>query len=164
KVGMVSIPSTYSSPNTTITIIGSVCASIDTNSFKYSTLIGAEQFIKNFAYAGTVGSTGTDIMNKYYATEPMYVLGCDLQVGTVASTSGTTTLDLNKNGTTFMTTKATLAYNVASSPTPFTADTATTLALGDYVTVDIDGVTSTTFPVDLYVQLYLVPQRYLTLS
>ena len=36
KWGMVSIPSTYSSPNTTITIIGCVCNSIDTDSFKYS--------------------------------------------------------------------------------------------------------------------------------
>ena len=164
KVGMVSIPSTYSSPNTTITIIGDTCASIDTDTFKYSVILGAEPYIAKFAYAGTVGAVATDVMNAYYATEPMKVIGVDLQVGTVASTSGTTTLNLNKNGTTFMTTKATLAYNVASSPTPFTADTATSLALGDRVSVDIDGVTSTTFPVDLYVQLYLFPTRYLSLT
>jgi hypothetical protein len=164
KVGMVSIPSTYSSPNTTITIIGDTCASIDTGTFKYSVILGVEPYIAKFAYAGTVGAVATDVMNAYYAPEPMKVIGVDLQVGTVASTSGTTTLDLNKNGTTFMTTKATLAYNVASSPTPFTADTATALALGDKVTVDIDGVTSTTFPVDLYVQLYLFPTRFLTLE
>ncbi len=164
KVGMVSIPSTYSSPNTTITIIGDTCASIDSGTFKYSVILGAEPYIARFAYAGTVGATATDVMNAYYATEPMRVIGVDLQVGKVASTSGTTTLDLNKNGTTMFTTKATLAYNVASSPTPFTADTATSLALGDRVSVDIDGVTSTTFPVDLYVQLYLFPTRFLTLE
>ena len=164
KVGMVSIPSTYSSPNTTITIIGDTMASIDSGTFKYSVILGAEPYIAKFAYAGTVGATGTNVMNAYYATEPMRVIGVDLQAGAVALNSGTTTLDLNKNGTSFMTTKATLAYNVASSPTPFTANTATALALGDKVTVDIDGVTSTTFPVDLYVQLYLFPSRFLTLS
>ena len=164
KWGMVSIPSTYSAPNTTITIIGCVCASIDANSFKYSSIIGVEQFQKNFAIAGGIGAVDTNVANAYYATEPMYVIGADLQVGTVASTSGTTTVDINKNNTSFMTTKATLAYNVASSPTPFTADTATTLALGDKVTIDIDGVTATTIPQDLYLQLYVVPQRYFTLS
>jgi hypothetical protein len=163
KVAMVSIPSTVST-DTTITFIGDTMASIDSGTFKYSVILGAEPYIARFAYAGTVGAVATDVMNAYYAPEPMKVIGVDLQVGTVASTSGTTTLDLNKNGTTFMTTKATLAYNVASSPTPFTADTATALALGDKVTVDIDGVTSTTFPVDLYVQLYLFPTRFLTLE
>lgn len=162
RVAMVSIPSTYGSPNTTITIIGDTMASIDSSSLKYAQ-IGAEPFQKNFAVAGTIGATGTNVANTYYATEPMRVIGADLQVGTVASTSGTTTVDINKNGTTFMTTKATLAYNVASSPTPFTADSATSFALGDKVTLDIDGVTSTTFPVDLYLNLYVFPTRYLSL-
>lgn len=162
KVGMVSIPSTYSDPNTTITIIGCVCASIDANSFKYSSIIGVEQFQKNFAIAGGIGAVATNVANAYYATEPMYVIGADLQVGT-AGTTNSTTIDLNKNGTTMFTTKPTLATTVASSPTPFTADTATTLALGDKVTVDIDAV-QTTVAQDLYVQLYVVPQRYFSLS
>jgi len=162
KVGMVSIPSTYSSPNTTITIIGDVCASIDTGTFKYSSLIGAEQFITKFAYAGNVGATATDVMNAYYATEPMKVIGVDLQAGT-AGTTNNTTVDLNKNGTTMFTTKPTLATTVASSPTPFTADTTSSLALGDKVTIDIDAI-QTTAAVDLYVQLYLFPTRFLTLS
>ena len=162
KVGMVSIPSTYSSPNTTITIIGDVCASIDTGTFKYSSLIGAEQFIIKFAYAGTVGATATDVMNAYYATEPMKVIGVDLQAGT-AGTTNNTTVDLNKNGTTMFAVKPTLATTVASSPTPFTADTTSSLALGDKVTIDIDAI-QTTPAIDLYVQVYTFPTRYLSLT
>ena len=160
RCGMVSIPSTYSNPNTTITIIGDVMASIDASSLKYCS-IGAEMFLKNFAIAGTIGATGTDNANAYYATEPMRVIGADLQVGT-AGTTNSTTIDINKGGVTMFTTKPTLASTVASSTTPFTADGATSLALGDKVTIDIDAV-QTTKAVDLYVQLYLFPTRYLSL-
>ena len=162
KWGMVSIPSTYSSPNTTITIIGCTCASIDTDSFKYSSIIGVEQFQKNFAVAGTIGATGANVANAYYATEPMYVIGADLQVGT-AGTTNSTTIDINKGGTTMFTVKPTLATTVAASTTPFTADTATSLALNDKVTIDIDEI-QTTAAIDLYVQLYVVPQRYFSLT
>jgi hypothetical protein len=61
------------------------------------------------------------------------------------------------------TTKPTLATTVAASPTPFTADNATALALNDKVTLDIDAI-QTTAAVDLYVKLYVVPTRYLFLS
>jgi hypothetical protein len=159
---MVSIPSTYSSPNTTITIIGCVCASIDDNILMYSNIIGVEQFQKNFVVAGNIGAVVTNVSNAYYATEPMYVFGADLQVG-VAGTTNATTIDINKNGTTMFSTKPTLATTIASSPTPFTANTATTLALGDKITIDIDAV-QTTRAQDLYVQLYVMPQRYFTLN
>lgn len=162
KIGMVSIPSTYSSPNTTITIIGDTCASIDSNSFKYSVILGAEPYIVKFAIAGTIGATATDAANAYYATEPMRVLGADLQVGT-AGTTNSTTIDINKGGTTMFTTKPTLASTVATSATPYTADTATSLALADKVTIDIDAV-QTTAAIDLYVQLYLFPTRYLSFT
>ncbi len=87
----------------------------------------------------------------------MRVLGADLQVGT-AGTTNSTTIDINKGGTTMFTTKPTLATTVATSPTPFTADSATSLALADKVTVDIDAV-QTTAAIDLYAQLYLWPTR-----
>ena len=162
RCGMVSIPSTYGAPNTTITIIGDVMASIDAGTLYYSAF-GVEMFQKNFAVAGTIGATGTDVTNAYYATEPMRVLGADLQVGT-AGTTNSTTIDINKNGTggTMFTSKPTLASTVATSPTPFTADTATSLALGDKVTIDIDAI-QTTQAIDLYVQLYVFPTRYLNL-
>ena len=154
---MVSIPSTYSAPNTTVTIVGDTMASIDASSLKYA-MIGAEVFSKRFALAGTIGATGTDVANAYYAEEPYRVFGADLQVGT-AGTTNNTTIDLMKNGTTMFTTKPTLATTVASSPTPFTADTATSLALGDRVRLDVTAV-QTTPAIDLYVQLYVMPTRY----
>jgi len=160
KVGMVSIPSTYSSPNTTITIIGDVCASIDTGTFKYSSLLSV--FKKSFAIAGNIGATGTDIANAWYADKPYKVIGAELSVGT-AGTTNNTTIDINKGGTTMFTTKPTLATTVAFATTPFTVDTATSLALGDKVTIDIDAV-QTTAAIDLYTDLILFETRFLTLS
>ena len=160
KVAMVSIPATYSSPNTTVTVIGDTMASIDANSLKYC-LIGVEAFTARFGTAGNIGAVATDITNAFYATEPCRVIGADLQVGT-SGTTNSTTIDVNKNGTTMFTTKPTLATTVASSPTPFTADSGTSLALGDRVSIDLDAV-QTTNAVDLYVQLYLFPTRYLNL-
>lgn len=159
RCAMVSIPSTYSAPNTTITIIGDTMASIDASSLKYA-MLPAE--IKDFNIAWTIWVTGTDVARAYYAPFPMRVIWADLQVWT-AWTTNNTTVDINKWGTTIFTTKPTLATTVASSPTPFTADTATSLALWDKVTIDIDAV-QTTSAVDLYVQLYLFPTRYLSLT
>lgn len=162
RTAMVSIPSTFSSPNTTITIVGDTMASIDASSLKYAQ-IWVEAFMARFAIAGTIGATTTGwdaagAANAYYATEPMRVLAADLQVGT-AWTTNNTTIDFNKNATTMFTTKPTLATTVASSPTPFTADSATSLALGDKVTIDIDAI-QTTAAIDLYAQLYLWPTRF----
>lgn len=161
RCAMVSIPSTYSNPNTTITIIGDTMASIDASSLKYG-MIGTEMFMQQFNVAWTIWATWTDVSKAYYANEPMRVIWADLQVWT-AWTTNNTTVDINKWGATMFTTKPTLATTVASSPTPFTADTATSLALWDKVTIDIDAV-QTTSAVDLYVQLYLFPTRYLSLT
>ena len=161
RCAMVSIPPTYSNPNTTFTIVGDTMASIDASSLKYA-MIGVDPFTRKFAIAGTIGATGTNIANAWYAEQPFRVLAADLSVGT-AGTTNSTTIDINKAGTTMFTTKPTLATTVASSPTPFTADTATSLALGDKVTVDIDAV-QTTAAIDLYVSFYVFPTRYLYLT
>lgn len=158
-LGMV-VSSTYSSPHTTVTIIGDVCAA-GSSAFKYA-MTGAEPFVARFAVAGTIGAVADDVMNAYYATEPMRVLGADLQAGT-AGTTNSTTIDIDKATTTMFTTKPTLATTVASSPTPFTADDNTSLALGDRVRINIDAV-QTTAAIDLYVQLYLFPIRLLSLT
>lgn len=158
-VGMVSIPSTYSAPNTTITIIGDVC-SADATDFSYC-LLPVETM--NFAVAGTLGATGTDVANAHYARMPYRVLGADLQHGTAGVTT-TFVSDINKAGTSMFTTKPSLATTVASSPTPFTADDNTSLALGDKVTIDIDTINTGTLAIDLYVQLYVIPSRLLTLE
>jgi hypothetical protein len=157
KVGMVSIPSTESGGTTTITIIGDTCGA-DATDFKYC-LLPAE--VAKFAIAGTIGATASDVANAFYARYPYRVIGADLQVGT-AGTTNSITIDINKGGTTMFTTKPTLATTVATSPTPFTADDNTSLALADKITIDIDAV-QTTAAVDLYAQLYLVPTRYLDL-
>lgn len=159
KWGYVSIPSTFSSV-TTITFIGCTCASIDSNSFKYSNIVSAVK--KPFAYAGAVGATGTDVANAWYADKPYNVFGAELSVGS-AGTTNSTTIDLNKNGTSMFTTKPTLASTVAFATAPFTADTAMTLALGDKVTKDIDAV-QTTPAQGLYSDLLLLETRYLSLT
>lgn len=152
------VSSAYSSV-TTVTIVGDTMASIDASSFYRCSVAATE---KRFAVAGAIGATGTDVADAYYATEPMRVLAADIQVGT-AGTTNSTTVDINKAGTTAFTTKPTLASTVAYSSTPFTADTATSLAIGDKVTLDIDAVQSTA-ATDLYVQLYLFPTRYFALA
>lgn len=157
KVGMVSIPSTESGGTTTITIIGDTCGAGATT-FKYC-LLPAE--VANFAVAGTIGATAADVANAFYARYPYRVIGADLQVGT-AGTTNNSTADIKVGGTSVFATKPTLATTVASSPTPFTADNNTSLALGNKVTIDIDAVQSTP-AVDLYIQLYLMPTRYLDL-
>ena len=159
RCAMVSIPSTYSAPNTTITIIGDTMASIDASSLKYcfDTLEEAK-----FAYAWSIWATWTDVANAYYAKRPYRVIWADLNVWT-AWTTNSTTVDINKWGTTMFTTKPTLATTVASSPLPFTADSGTSLALWDKVTLDIDAV-QTTNAVDLYVYLYLFPTYKLSLT
>ena len=160
KVGMISIPSTYSDPNTTITIIGCVCASIDTDTFKYSTILSPEK--KKFVIAGNIGAVATDVANAWYADKPYHVIGAELSVGT-AGTTNNSTIDFNKSGTTMFTTKPTLGTTVAFATTPFTADTATTLSLGDKVTLDIDAV-QTTPAIDLYADLIVFESRFLTLE
>ncbi len=160
KVGMQSIPQTYGAPNTTFTIIGDTMASIDAGTLKYC--VGAEAFSWRFAAAGAIAAVVADATNARYAEEPMRVIGADLQTGT-AGTTNATTIDINKGATTMFTTKPTLATTVASSPTPFTADNGTSLALGDKVTVDVDAV-QTTAAIDLYVTLYVLPTRFLYLT
>lgn len=159
RVGMIAIPSTYGAPDTTVTIIGDTMASIDASSLKYA-LADATKIL--FAVAGTIGATGTDVSMSYYAEYPYRVIGADIYTGT-AGTTNNTTADVNKNGTSMFTTKPTLATTVAASPTPFTADSGTSLALNDKVTIDVDAI-QTTAAVDLYVKLYLFPERMLHLG
>lgn len=159
KVGMVSIPSTYSAPNTTVTIIGDTMASIDSNSLYYCTQEVTR--IKLQPFKGTA-ATGTDQFGQLYAEWPMRVIGADIQAGT-AGTTNSMAVDVNKNGTTMFTTKLSLASGVASSPTPFTADNGTSLALGDKITADIDSI-HTTPAVNVYVTLYVFSTRLLALT
>jgi hypothetical protein len=170
KVWMVSIPSTYWAPNTTITIIwDTIVDSITASTMKYA-FVWAECFIEKFAIAWAVWATWTDIANCFYTKEPMRILWAELQVWTVASTSWNTTVDIN--GSTIWTiftvawsiVKPVIAYNALTVATPFSATTSLSSVLNERFTLDIDWVTSTTFPTDLYVQVYLFPSRLINLT
>jgi hypothetical protein len=162
RVAMVSIPSTYSSPNTTVTIVGDTMASIDASSLRYC-MIGAEPFIARFAIAGSIGATATDAANAYYANEPMRVLGADMQTGTAGITNSTSVSLINGTGTVTLV-SPTLGTTVAVTATPQApASSALSLALNDRVSLNITAV-QTTAAVDLYVQLYLFPTRYVNMN
>lgn len=159
KCAMISIPSTYSSGFTYMTIIGDTMNSIDASSLKYC-MLGAE--LINFTVAGNISAILTDVANAYYAKEPKRVIGAEISVGT-AGTTNSTTIDINKAGSTMFTVKPTLASTVAACPLAFTANDAISLALNEKVTIDIDAV-QTTNAIDLYIQLYLFPTRLLNLT
>jgi hypothetical protein len=145
------VSATYSSNTVTITIIGDVLSGTATmSSFKYA-LEKAEKV--TFAYAGTV-IVLTNISRKWKADKPYRVFGADGLHGT-AGTTNATTYDINKNGTTFMTTKLSIA-SAATVGNGYTADDDTSLALNDVVSLDCDSV-STTAPIDAYVDLFIFP-------
>ena len=156
REAMVSIPAAYTATVTTVTIVGDAMASIDAASLSYA-LIEAKTV--NFAVAGSIGVTGTDMMNDWYADEPYRVFGADVYTGT-AGTTNNTTFDIKDNTVTMFTTKPTLATTVAASPAPFTADSHTSMALNDRISVDITAVQTTPAAVDAYVKLYVFPTKY----
>ena len=157
KAGLV-LSSTYSSPNTTVTIVGDTMASIDASSCKY---FNKAADVIHFAYAGTIGAVATDIMRAWYADKAYRVLGAKPSVGTAGITNNTT-FDININGTTAFTTKPTIATTAATG-TIFTADNSKSLAINDKVTIDVDAV-QTTPSVDGYIDLYVLPTFYLSLT
>lgn len=157
KAGLV-LSSTYSSPNTTVTIVGDTMASIDASSCKY---FNKAADVIHFAYAGTIGAVATDVMRAWYADKAYRVLGAKPSVGT-AGTTNNTTFDININGTTAFTTKPTIATTAATG-TIFTADNSKSLAINDKITIDVDAV-QTTPSVDGYIDLYVLPTFYLSLT
>lgn len=157
KAGLV-LSSSYLSPNTRVTIVGDTMASIDASSCKY---FNKAADVIHFAYAGTIGATATDVMRAWYADKAYRVLGAKPSVGT-AGTTDNTTFDININGTTAFTTKPTIA-TTATTGTIFTADNGKSLAINDKVTIDVDAV-QTTPAVDGYIDLFLLPTYYLSLT
>lgn len=150
KTGMV-ISSSYSSPNTTITIIGSTVESGD-KSFYY----GGDALIETFIIPGTLGAV-TDGAKTWYCPTPSYPLGCDAHVKT-AGTTNATEFDINDDGTSlFNGTAASIASGATSDLANAAYTPATVIAADSIITVDINSV-STTAPVEAYLQLYYYPQ------
>ena len=87
--------------------------------------------------------------------------GTIVEVGAYVDTAGvtgSTTIDINKNGTTILSTKITLETTEKTSRTAATPPVVSvpSLALGDVLTTDVDGV-STTAPKGLTVWLGVLP-------
>ena len=140
----------YGTNTVTITIMGDTLTSIDASSMKY--FAQKANFYK-FATAGNVGSTGTNIMNTVMCEVAGKIYGCDAYAGTAGS--GTTTFDINKNGTTMYTSKPSIT-TTTRSVLGKTADTGTVTAVGDFLTVDIDAVAATNI-IDAYIYQYYLP-------
>ena len=100
-------------------------------------------------------------MRAWYADKAYRVLGAKPSVGT-AGTTNNTTFDININGTTAFTTKPTIA-TTATTGTIFTADNGKSLAINDKVTIDVDAV-QTTAAIDGYIDLFVLPTYYLSLT
>lgn len=150
KVAMV-VSATYSSDTVTITTVGdTISTSATLSTFKYA-LNKCKPLV--FAIAGTI-ATGTDLTARYYSPCALKVFGADAYHAT-AGTTNATTYDINKNGSSVFSTVVSVA-SASTSGTGFSADSGTTTASGDYISVDCDSV-STTAPVDLYLQLFTMP-------
>ncbi|TXH55813.1 MAG: hypothetical protein E6Q97_07930 [Desulfurellales bacterium] len=144
------ISATYATNKVTVTIIGDTMASIDANSLKY----GAEKAREvNWAVAGTIGATGTDVAGHFYAPMEMKIFGADIRLGTAGN--GTTTVDINDDGTTMFTTKPSIT-TTNTSDLDNTADSGTVAAEDSKLTIDLDAVAGTA-GVDLYVKLFWTP-------
>jgi len=140
--------SSYNSNTVTLNLIGDILTTSATmNTFKYY-IQKSKPLV--FAIAGTI-AVGTDLTGRYYCPCALKVFGVDGYHGTAGSTNATT-YDINKNGTTFMTTKLSIGSG-ATAGQGFTADDGTVTNLGDYISVDCDSI-STTAPIDTYVELF----------
>lgn len=161
--------SSYGAPTTTINIVGDSMASIDSNSLMYC-IIGAEQFSKTFVVAGTIGATGTDVANDWYAMEPYRVLGLDLWVGTAGTTNSTSVTITNGTGSVNIFGTVSLASTVAVSTSPVNGNGGSYYSVGgtiaspslDRISLNITAI-QTTPAVDLYALMYIFPTRYLNI-
>lgn len=104
-----------------------------------------------YTLTGTV-STGTGTVRNYNRTgSGLTILGAWAAVGT-APTGATLIVDVNKNGTTIFTTQsARPTIAISGNSTTLSTPAVTTLADGDYITVDVDQVGSTVAGADLTV-------------
>lgn len=153
KIGKV-VSSSYSSPNTTITIVGSTVEAND-KSFYY----GADVMSETFIVPGNQ-STGTNVSKTWTAKTEIYPISVDAVVST-AGTTNSTDYDVNDDGTTIIATKPAIAStattdldNVVSAPT-------TAIAVNSVVTVDIDAA-STTQAIDGYITLFYLPSWWIS--
>lgn len=104
-----------------------------------------------FSVAGNV-AVGTGLA-RYYASDTLTITNVIASVGT-APTGSSIIVDVNKNGTTIFTTQANRPTITASSFVDLTSlPDVTSVAAGDYLTIDVDQRGSTIAGTDLVVQI-----------
>jgi hypothetical protein len=108
-----------------------------------------------FSVAGTL-STVTGLARWYNDSgRTLSIVKVRASVG-VAPTGASLIVDVNKNGTTIFTTQSARPTIAAAGVTATGTPAVTTLADGDYLTVDIDQIGSGTAGADLTVQVVLL--------
>lgn len=148
--------SSYSSPNTTVNILGDVLAA------GFTGMKRGNEKARSIAFPLITSLiAGTDLSHTLYAPFNMKTFSVDFRVKT-AGTTNATVCDVNDDGTSIITAKPSIASGGTSSVDNTTDDQNIILA-GSLVTVDIDSV-STTPPSEGYVILYFTPDlnKYLT--
>ncbi len=144
---------TYATNTVTINIMGDILTATATmNTMKYAL---TKARVISFSIPGTI-ATGTDLAGRFYCDRAYHIFGA-YGYHTTAGTTNATTYDVNKNGTTVFTTKISIASGATSSGA-YTADSGTTTAQGDYISIDCDTV-STTAPVDAWITLIVASDK-----
>lgn len=109
---------------------------------------------ETFIIAGTFPAAATTNLSKtWFAPAALTISKVDLYVDTAGSGTGSTVVDINKNGTTITaSTKLTLTTTQTSNldVTP----SVTAVAKGDAITIDVDSVTATTAPSNGYILIH----------
>lgn len=107
----------------------------------------------------------TDVSKTIYLPEEMFIISYDLRLKAAGSGTGSTIVDLNANGTSLATTKATITGTNTSSLDnvcdAVSANTLTATAKDSAITVDVDSLTSTVPTSDGYVDFYGMPVSWL---
>jgi hypothetical protein len=152
--------SSFSSPNTTVNIVGDTMASIDSGSLKY-TFMPHQKY--EWKLAGSIGATGTNVAQIHYVREPMRVLGAEISTNVAGTTNSTTVNIINSNGTVTVVSPSLATTVVNNTTVTAPATSGLSLAINDKLTENI-GAIQTTPCVDLYVDLLVFPTRFLNLT
>ena len=107
--------------------------------------------VVTMAFAGSVAAA-TDVALHFNCPMDFKIFGADIYLGTAGS--GTTVIDINKNGTTMFTAKPQIT-TTGTKGEGFTADDLMSSDTGDYFSVDIDS--AGTPGTNLYVNLLVSP-------
>ena len=119
---------------------------------------GVQQFLYQVQCFTVPGVLSTGVGRARFYMPGAMTLGNVRASVAIAPVGGDIIIDVNKNGTTVFTTQANRPRIFSGQTTVATSTpNITTLAQGDYITVDIDAVGAITAGSDLTVQIELTP-------